>query len=188
MEISKKGKILEVIVAIIFVLIGVSLRLLPHPANFAPIAAIALFGGVYLSKKTAFILPLAAMLISDIFIGFYEINLMVFVYGSFLICVVLGFWLKKYKKWYTILGSSILGAVIFYLLTNFAVWAFTPWYPKDFLGLIESYIMAIPFFKNTLLGDLFYVTFFFGSYEILEIWIRRKFKINKFYETRLVAQ
>lgn len=182
--ISKKGKILEAIVAIVFVLIGVSLRLLPHPPNFAPIAAIALFGGVYLSKRVAFILPLAAMLISDIFIGFYEIRLMAFVYASFLICVILGLWLKKHKKWPTVLGSSILGAVIFYLLTNFAVWALTPWYPSTFSGLIQSYLMALPFFRNTLLGDLFYVTIFFGTYELVEIWIQRKFKI---YGTKLFA-
>ena len=83
-KLTKKGKILEFSVALLFILIGVSLRLLPHPPNFAPIAALALFGGVYLSRKIAFILPMAAMMISDIFIGYYEFGLMIFVYGSFL--------------------------------------------------------------------------------------------------------
>lgn len=183
-RLSKKGKISEFILALIFVIVGVSLRLLPHPPNFAPIAAIALFGGVYLPRRIALILPLAAMLISDIFIGFYNIGLMAFVYGSFLICAVLGLWLKKHKKWQTVLGSSILGAVIFYLSTNFAVWAFASWYDKTFYGLLQSYLMALPFFRNTLLGDLFYTALFFGSYEIVEIWIKRKFKI---YETGIAA-
>jgi len=176
-EITKKGKILEFIIVIVFILIGVSLRLLPHPPNFAPIAAIALFGGVYLSRKIAFTLPIAAMVISDIFIGYYELKLMASVYGSFLLCVILGFWLKKHKKWYTVGGSAILCSILFFLITNFAFWAFTPFYAKTFSGIIQCYLMALPFFKNTLLGDLFYVTAFFGSYEMVRIWIRKKFQL-----------
>ncbi len=176
---NKKGKILELIIALLLVFIGVSLRLLPHSPNFTPILAIALFGGVYFSKRTAFILPLSAMVISDIFIGYYEAALMAFVYGSFLLCVILGIWLKKHKKWYTVLGSSVLGAILFFLITNFAVWAFTPWYAKTFSGIIRCYLMALPFFRNTLLGDLFYVTVFFGTYELVEVLIKRKFAVKE---------
>ena len=163
---AKKEKTLEFLIALLFVLIGISLRLFPHPPNFAPIAAIALFSGAYLSRKMALILPLVTMAISDLFIGYYEPKLMIFVYGSFLLCVTLGFWLKKHKKWYTILGSSLFGAIIFFLLTNFAVWAFTPWYQKSMLGLIHCFLMALPFFRNTLLGNLFYVSVFFSAYEM----------------------
>ena len=165
---------MEISIAIAFVLMGAGLRLIPHPPNFAPIGALALFGGVYLSRKTALILPLAAMVISDIFIGYYEISLMVFVYGSFLLCVALGFWLKRHKKWQTILGSSFLASLTFFLSTNFAVWAFTPWYAKTFSGIIQCYLMALPFFRNTLLGDLFYVTMFFGIYEMAMFLVRKK--------------
>ena len=179
MEISKKGKILKIAIAIAFVLIGVSLRLLPHPPNFAPILAIALFGGVYLSRKIAFGLPILAMVISDIFIGYYGVVLMIAVYGSFLLCVILGFWLKKHKKWYTVGGSAFVSAVLFFLITNFAVWVFTPWYAKTLSGIIQCYIMAIPFFRNTLLGNLFYVTVFFGAYEIAKVWIRKRFKATE---------
>ncbi len=176
--ISKKGKILGIIIAITFVLIGVGLRLLPHPPNFAPIAAIALFGGVYLSRKTAFVLPMAAIVISDMFLGgYYEIGLMISVYGCFLLMVALGIYLKKHKKWYTIGGSAILSGIIFFVVTNFAVWVFTPWYAKTLSGIVQCYIMAIPFFKNTLLGNLFYVTAFFGAYEIAEAWIKKSFRI-----------
>ena len=174
---TKKGEILEFIIAFLLVLIGVSLRLLLHPPNFTPIAAIALFGGVYFSRKIAFIIPIAAMAISDLFIGYYEPKLMVSVYGSFLFCVILGFWLKKNKKWHTVLGGSLLASFIFFFLTNFAVWIFTPWYAKTFSGIVQCYLMALPFFKNTLLGDLFYVTIFFGAYEIVEVWIKRRFGI-----------
>ncbi len=183
-KISKKGKILELIIALLFVLIGVSLRLLPHPPNFAPILAIALFGGVYLSRKIAFVLPILAMAVSDIFIGYYGIVLMISVYGTFLLSVVLGFWLKKHKKWYTVGGSAILSAVLFFLVTNLAAWAFTPWYAKTLSGIIQCYIMAIPFFRNTLLGSLFYVTVFFGAYEIAKVWIEKRFKIA---ETELAS-
>lgn len=179
MIIFKKSKILEFLIALFFIIIGVSLRFFPHPPNFAPIAAIALFGGVYFSKKMAFLLPMAAMIISDIFIGYYEVGLMISVYGSFLAYVILGFWLKKHKKWYTVLGSSFLAAFLFFFLTNFAVWIFTPWYPKTISGILECYLLALPFFRNTLLGDLFYVPFFFGAYEIARFWIRKKFEVVK---------
>ena len=170
----KKENLLKVGIAVLFVLIGVSLRLLPHPPNFTPVAAIALFGAVYLSRKIAFSLPLIVMFISDIFIGAYEPKLMIFVYGSFVLCVGLGFWLKKYNKLSAALGGSVLSALIFFFLTNFAVWIFTPWYAKTFLGLIQSYLMALPFLKNTLLGNFFYVAVFFGSYELVKVLIRKK--------------
>ena len=173
------SKKLEFIIAIVFILIGVSLRLLPHSPNFAPIAAIALFGGVYLSRKTAFVLPIVVMAISDIFIGYYEFGLMIFVYSSFFLTVILGFWLKKHKKWYTVGGGAILSAILFFLITNFAVWIFTPWYAKTIAGIIQCYIMALPFFRNTLLGDLFYTTVFFGSYELIGVWIKNNFALKK---------
>lgn len=179
MEISKKEKILEFFVALLFILVGISLRLIPHAPNFAPIAAIALFGGVYFSKKIALVLPVLAMLISDAFIGFYDFKIMAAVYGSFLLSVVLGFWLKNHKKWHTVAGAAILSSVLFFLITNFAVWAFSPWYAKTFSGIIQSYVMALPFFRNSLLGDLFYTSVFFGAYEIVRVWVRKRFEIKK---------
>lgn len=170
-------KFLELFLAVFLILIGVSLRLLPHPPNFAPITAIALFAGAYLSKKTALVLPIAAMVISDIFIGYYQMSLMAAIYGSFLFCVFLGFWLKRNKKWHKVGISAILGAVLFFLITNFAVWVFAPWYQKSFEGLIQCYFMALPFFRNTLLGNLFYTTLFFGVYELVRVLIRKKIRL-----------
>ena len=125
-KLTKKGENLEFDIGLAFIFIAAVLRLLPHPPNFAPIEAMALFGGTYFSRKTALVLPMAAMLVSDAFIGFYQAPVMVSVYGSFLISVLLGFWLKKHKEWYEIGGGAILSAVLFFLITNFAVWAFTP--------------------------------------------------------------
>jgi len=176
---SKKGKILESLIGVILIFIGVVCRLVPHPPNFTPISAIALFGGVYFSKKLGLILPVLSLLIGDIFLGFYQLSLMLSVYGSFILCVIFGFWLKKHKKWHTILGGSFFCSILFFIITNFSFWAFTPWYPKSVGGLIECYILAIPFFKNTLSGDLFYVMIFFGIYEMVKLWIRKKFTISQ---------
>ncbi len=185
--VSKKGEIIEFIIALILILIGIGLRLSPHSPNFSPIAAMALFGGVYLSKKIALTIPLAVMAISDVFIGHYETNLMISVYGSFLLCVLLGFWLKKHKKWQTVIVGSISGSVIFFALTNFSVWSFTSWYAKTPSGLGQCYLMALPFLRNTFLGDLFYVIVFFGAYEAVKVLLRKKIgaKINLSHQYRL---
>jgi hypothetical protein len=151
--------------AFILITLGIAARFLPHPANFAPIGAIAIFSGIYLPKKWAIILPLAAMFFSDLFIGFYAWPIMLSVYVSFIIMGVIGLAVRKNKKLSTILGGTILGSVIFYLVTNGAVWAFGSLYPPTASGLLQSYYMAIPFFRNSLLGDLFYIGVLVGAYE-----------------------
>jgi hypothetical protein len=173
--IKKRKK--EILIAIILVFIGTGLRLIPHFPNFVPVGALALFGGFYFSRKIALILPLTIMFISDIFIGYYEIKLMFFVYASIFLYVFIGFYLKKNKQWYTVGGGAILGAILFFLITNFAVWALTPWYQKTFTGLIQCYFMALPFFRNTLLGDLFYTTIFFITYELARSLVRKKIRV-----------
>lgn len=158
----------------LIIVFAVILRLLPHPPNFAPIAAMALFGGAYLDKKYALIVPLLAMLISDLFLGLHQT--MVFVYGSFLLTGLIGLWLKKHKSLKNILLATISSSILFFLITNFGVWLVWDFYPKDFYGLIQSYILATPFFRNTILGDLFYTGLFFGSYELLLWFLMRKAK------------
>ena len=150
-----------------FILIGVLARVLPHPANFAPIAAMALFSGTYIPKKQALTIPLAAMFISDMVIGFDSIPMRVSVYGSFLVMILIGFWLKKHKTIKHIAAATLFSSVLFFVITNFAVWAFGGLYPHSFIGLTECYSLAIPFFRNTLLGDLFYSGAFFGGYELI---------------------
>ena len=173
-------KKIEILIVLVFILIGISLRFFPHPPNFSPITAIALFGGVYFSRKIALIIPIIVLIISDIFIGYYEFSLMASVYGSFLLVVGLGFWLKKHKKWYNILGCAVFGSLLFFIITNFAVWAFTPWYAKTIAGFIQCYLMASPFLKNTLLGDLVFVPIFFGAYEVAAVFVKNK--LAKFVE------
>lgn len=149
----------------IIILFAVILRLVPHAPNFAPISAMALFGGVYLNKKYALIVPLTAMFLSDIFLGFH--NTMVFVYGSFVLTGLIGLWLRNHKNFKNVIAGAFLSSIMFFLITNFGVWLGGKLYPPNLSGLIESYIMGIPFFRNTILGDLFYTGLFFGSYELM---------------------
>jgi len=156
---------------IIFLLfaVGISIaaRLLPHPPNFTPIAALALFAGVYASRvsKWYLLLPLGVMLVSDMFIGFYEWRIMAMVYTSFFIIGLGGLLIRKYKNVGTIMLGALGASFLFYLATNFAVWAFTGMYAPTLDGLMLSYAMAIPFFKFTVLGNALYVGVFFGIYE-----------------------
>ncbi len=142
-------------------------RLLPHPLNFAPISALALFGGVYLDKKHTFIVPLAAMLVSDYFLGFY--SGMVWVYGSFALIGCIGLWLRNHRGVGTTAAATLTSSIVFFIVTNFGVWISRQVsYTNDLAGLLLCYEAAIPFFKNTLLGDAAYVTAMFGAYELMK--------------------
>lgn len=151
----------------VFIAIGALSRVIPHPANFAPITAMALFGGVYLNKKQALTLPILAMILSDFVIGFDSLPMRLSVYGSFILSVLIGFWIKSHKNAKNIIFASLTSSVLFFVITNFAVWAFGTMYLKNFSGLTECYLLAIPFFRNTLLSDLIYSGAFFGGYEFL---------------------
>lgn len=150
---------------VLIILIAAFTRLLPHPANIAPIAAMALFGGVYFNKKYALIVPLISLLISDLFLGFH--HTIPFVYGSFLLTGLIGLWLKKHQSFKYFVIASLFSSFLFFLITNFGVWLTGNMYSKDFSGLINCYLLALPFFRNTLVGDLFYTGIFFGGYQIL---------------------
>lgn len=157
---------------VLLILIGIAGRMVPHPPNFAPITAIALFGGFYLPGRYALLVTFAALFLSDLLIGFYG-QTMIFVYLSFLISNLVGIILRGNKKLETLVSASLICSIIFFLVTNFGVWL-DPLssYPKTFNGLMQSYFMAIPFFRNTFLGDLFYTGVLFGSYEILAIFAK----------------
>lgn len=167
-------------IIILLTVLGFTSRLLPHPANFAPIGALALFGGLYLPKRWAIILPLLAMFISDFFIGFYTWQIMIAVYGSFAVAGLIGLWVKKNnlassagRKISNIIGGTLLGSILFFLITNFAVWSFGTMYSHTFTGLIQCYTMAVPFFKNSLLGDMFYTGVLVSSFKLI-VYSRRK--------------
>ena len=149
----------------LLIILGLSARLLPHPANFAPITAIALFCGLYLPRRWSIIVPIVAMFVSDIFIGFYDWKIMLAVYFCFILTGLIGSVVQNRKSFATILGGTLSGSILFFLITNLAVWAFGTMYIHNFAGLLECYTMAIPFFRNSLLGDLFFTGILVGTME-----------------------
>lgn len=160
------------LLAFLIIICGVLARLLPHRPNIVPITALCLFAGAYLPKKFSF-LPLLALLISDFFIGFYGIT-MLYVYGSFAITCAIGVFLRKHRSFKWVLCSAFLSSVIFFVITNFGVWA-PPgnWYPHTLNGLVQCYIMAIPFFRNSLIGDIGYTILLFGGYELVQRFAKK---------------
>lgn len=155
------------LVVIGMILVAAGSRLIPHPPNFTPIAAIALFGGAYFSyRRLSFLIPFAAMLLSDLIIGLHRGMLVV--YGSFALVVCIGFWLRKRKSVARIARGALASSILFFVTTNFSVWAMGSMYPKNIEGIVACYIAAIPFFQNALLGDSFYTAVLFGIFALVE--------------------
>lgn len=145
-------------------------RLVPHPPNFSPIAAMALFSGAYLAGRgLSFVAPIGALLVSDAVLGFH--GGMPFVYGSMALIVGLGWLLARRRTAGRIALAAVASSVLFYLITNFGVWAFGDMYPKTAAGLAACYAAAIPFFQNSLAGDLFFSALLFGGFALAERWL-----------------
>lgn len=161
-----------ILLALILILFAAFSRLIPHAPNFTPLISIALFAGAYLKKGYAFLVPVAALFLSDVVIGFYGLETMAFVYGTLILIVAMGLLLEKKVSAGKLLGLSLAGAVVFFVTTNFAVWLVPgSIYPKTMAGLAQCYIMAIPFFGNTLLSTLVYSAAMFGVYEAAEKFV-----------------
>lgn len=147
-----------VITAMIF--LAVVSRLLPHPPNFAPITGIALFAAHRFNNKgIAYLLPLICLFLTDLVLGLSWINLAV--YMAFMGIT----WMGTKSKGVNV-KTVLLSSVFFFLWTNLAVWAL--YYPKTLEGLIQCFVLAIPFFTNTLLGDLFFTGILFYTFSMLE--------------------
>ena len=145
---------------IIFLIVVTSLiRLAPHPPNFTPILSIALFSGVFLKNKYGFLIPMIIMVLSDFYIGNYQMS--IWVYSSLLILYFIGENSQKLNTNF-ILKTSVLGSFIFFLTTNFGVWIVG--YPKSLDGILTCYIAALPFYKNTLISTLLYSSVFYLIY------------------------
>lgn len=131
-----------------FVVLAVFVRLAPHPPNFTPIVALALFGSTTFSNRiVGTLIPLIAMAISDLFLGFYSIS--IWVYGSFLAISLLGHYWKTIKT-----KNILISSLLFFIVTNFGVWL--TGYPKTIEGFVLCYTLAIPFLINAIAGDLFF--------------------------------
>jgi hypothetical protein len=144
-----------------------ALRLVPHPPNFTPIGAMALFSGAYLGRRgLAFVAPLAALFLSDLVLGFY--HGMGTVYFSVALIVMLGALALRRASAVRVGFAALASSVLFFILTNLGMWLFSGFYPRTLAGLETCYIAAIPFFQNTLAGDLFYAALLFGGFAVAE--------------------
>lgn len=158
------ARILTLLCAIVA---AAALRLVPHPPNFTPIGAMALFSGAYLGRRgLAFVAPLAALALSDAVLGFY--SGMVFQYAAVGLVVLLGWFALRQKAPLRIGAAALASSVLFFAISNFGVWLVSGMYPLSAAGLAECYVAAIPFFQNTLGGDLFYSALLFGGFALLE--------------------
>jgi hypothetical protein len=176
---NKKINFRTSVIALVILFAAFS-RLIPHPANFAPIGAMALFGAAHFSKRyLAFLVPLVSMWLSDMVLnnvvyaqhfdhfawfypGFY------WTYAAFIVIGLAGFFLLKKTKPKNIIVASLAASILFFLISNFGVWASGTLYPKTIGGLLACYTAAIPFFRNTIMGDLVYSSVLFGAFELAQ--------------------
>jgi hypothetical protein len=167
-EKSEKGPLLlRTILVFAMILLAAILRLAPHPWNFTPVGAIALFSGAMVrDRRLAFLFPLLVMFATDAIVGFNKLSPLV--YASFLLSVLIGRFLNQKHNLLRISGATFLGALQFSLITNFGVWAFLGSYPRTGAGLAACYLAGIPLFWNTLAGDAVYITMLFTSFFLAE--------------------
>ncbi len=161
----------------LYVLAAIALRLAPHPWNVTPLGAMFLFSGAtFRSRRDALLAPMAALLLSDYAVihflyqgrfGWFS----PFTWGAFLLVGLLGWTLRNKITVARVAGVSLLGSVVFFVVTNFGVWLRSGLYPKSVAGLTTCYVAALPFFRNSALGDLFYAAVMFGSY----YWLSQRF-------------
>ncbi len=155
--------------ALILLTLGIVSRCIFHAPNFTPVIAIVLFSGIYLERKYAVLLPLALMIISDVMIGFYDG--IVFTWLAVLGCAYIGLWVRNHKNLRAMFAGSLLASFVFFLISNFGVWA-SGYYGYSGHGLVNCFVAAIPFYRDTLASTLIYGFVLFGIYE----WVALKVK------------
>ena len=164
------------VIAVLFLVLAVVLRFFPHPANFVPIGALGLFAGCYLRGWALWLVPLGAMAISDWIghvlqvpgMGFYSTTSLAFVYGGLALGGLLGILLRDRVGPHSVISAAAANASVFFVVSNFGVWlSEIAGYEKSLAGLATCYYQAIPFFRNSLLADVFYTALFFGVYQLI---------------------
>jgi hypothetical protein len=161
------------VLAFLLIILAAAARLAPHPWNFTPVGAIALFSGAMVrDRRLAFLFPLLVMFLTDALIGFNKLTPLV--YASFLVSVGIGRFASQKWNAARIGLATFLGALQFFLITNLGVWAFLNSYPHTRTGLAACYVAGIPYFWNTLASDATYATLLFGSMALAERFARNR--------------
>lgn len=163
-------------IALALISFAVVSRVLPHPANFTPIAAVALFGGAILPRRWAIALPLVAMVISDLMIGLHP--LIMFTWGSFAVIALISSYRFKTISASNVVVGSLGASILFFIVTNFGVFVEGRLYTSSLQGLAQCYINALPFFRNTLVGDIVYSALLFGAYALASSFVRHGKTVN----------
>lgn len=177
-------------VVIVVICAAIITRLIPHYPNLTAVGAAALFGGAFLKNRYALLIPVLTLFVSDLFLNnlIYSIQLpdkyngfvllepeSLWSYGAFIIIALMGSTFIRDGKIFSVIGTSISASIVFFLISNFSVWLnSTILYPKTLGGLGMAYAAGIPFFWNTVFGDLFFVAIFFGGYELVKAYIFRR--------------
>ena len=158
---------LRALLAAVMIVLAAVARIAPHPWNFTPIGAMALFSGAILrDRRMALLFPLTALFAGDLFVGLYR--LMPVIYVSFLLNVLIGRWMAANRSVARVGGSVFLGALQFFLVTNFAMWRAYDTFPHTLAGLAICCLTGLPLFGDTLAGDAFYAALFFGTFALAE--------------------
>lgn len=163
----------DIIVALLLVSFGYLTRVVPHMANFSPMIGLAVFSGFYFRRNAlSLIVPLVTIFLTDMAIGFYDI--MIVIWASYLAMSLLT---RRFMKQGSTIQAAIAGlggASLFFVVTNFAVWASGQMYVMSLQGLVDCYVAAIPFFRNTLVSGVVYSVIFFGVYGFYEVHLKTK--------------
>jgi hypothetical protein len=150
----------------------VAARLIPHAPNFTPVVAAGLFAGmVFRSRALAVALPVVAMLLSDLILGFEDWRMRAVIYAALILPVALGIWGQRFRPIVALLPLALTSSLLFFVATNFAVWAFSGMYTLDVSGLVRCYVLALPFLQNTVIGDVAWTAALFGSWWLVQLWI-----------------
>lgn len=167
----KNEKIISILVFLTLVTVAVMTRTTSHLWNLTAVGAVSLFAGAYFTKKwVAVLVPMLALMISDLVIGFDRQSMSV--YLAYAVIVALGFFLQISSARLKVLAFSLLGSILFFLITNFTFWYAESLYPHNFAGLMQSYTMGLPFFRNQLLGDIGFTFVLFELAKVLKLEVR----------------
>jgi hypothetical protein len=172
-------------VAVVVALVGlnVAARLLPHAPDFTPVAASALFAASVLRMRAlSIVVPLAGMILADAWLGLYDLRIMAAVYGTLALPACAAWLSSRWRRPVMIAPVLLSSSLSFFVVTNFAVWAFSPMYAANAAGLLKCYIAALPFLQNTICGDLFWGIVLFGGY-----WLAQNVRAAKRDELQAIA-
>jgi len=162
------------ILIFLFFVFGIISRIFPHAPNFTPIISITLLSGLYIKNKFIILVPILIMVLSDLIIGNHITSF--WIYSSLMIIFIIGYYSVR-TNFKSIFIYSTISSFIFFILSNFGVW-FSGGYTLDFNGIINCYIMAIPFYKNTLMSTLLFSSVFYCCNQIVSRYIIKYLKVH----------